>query len=202
MGNNTIPKKMKQHLTVRTFLTLLILVPAISASAQRPAPHTANGPTTPMEVGTVTVSGGLGVGSYYDGDYYNSPFGLKAVVETGVWEAGPGVVTLGGEIGGSFSSGGYQYNNYSSRTVIVAARAAWHYGWQVPGLDTYGGVSAGLGFHHYQYDNPAAYTHNSVLAVPGIYVGASYFVTPTFGFNAEAGHDITDVQFGIIFKLQ
>jgi hypothetical protein len=154
-----------------------------------------------MEVGTVTVSGGIGVGSYYDGDYYNSPFGLKAVIETGVWQAGPGVVTLGGEIGGSFSSGGYQYNDYSSRTVIVAARAAWHYGWQVPGLDTYGGVSAGLGFHHFQYNDPV-YSHNSVLAVPGIYVGASYFVTPTFGFNAEAGHDITDVQVGIIFKIQ
>jgi hypothetical protein len=65
----------------------------------------------------------------------------SAVVEAGLWQAGPGVVTLGGEIGGSFLSGGYQYdNNYSSRTVIVAARAAWHYGWQVPGLDTYGGV--------------------------------------------------------------
>jgi hypothetical protein len=194
---------MTKLLTVRTLLIATLLGIAISSSAQHPGQHAPTGPTTPMEVGTVTVSGGLGVGSYYDGDYYNAAFGLKGVVEAGIWEAGPGVVTLGGEIGGSFSSGGYQYyNNYSSRTVIVAARAAWHYGWQVPGLDTYGGVSAGLGFHHYQYSDPGSYSHNSVIAVPGIFVGASYFVTPTFGFNAEAGHDITDVQVGIIFKIQ
>lgn len=162
----------------------------------------ANGPTTPVKLGSVTVNGGIGIGSSYEGDYYNSPFGLKAAVEWGLWEAGPGVITLGGELGGSFSSGGYQnYNNYSSRTIIVAARAAWHYGWEVPGLDTYGGVSAGLGFHHYHYNNPD-YSHSKVIPVPGIFVGASYFVTPTFGFNAEAGHDITDVQVGVVFKIQ
>jgi hypothetical protein len=200
---NTKPIKMTKRLTLHTLLIATLLGLGFSASAQHPGQHGPTGPTTPIEVGTVTVSGGLGVGSYYDGDYYNSPFGLKAVVEAGIWQAGPGVVTLGGEIGGSFSSGGYQYdNNYSSRTVIVAARAAWHYGWQVPGLDTYGGVSAGLGFHHYQYDDPNTYSHNSVIAAPGIFVGASYFVTPTFGFNAEAGHDITDVQVGVIFKIQ
>jgi hypothetical protein len=198
---NAKPIKMTKLLTVRTLLIATLLGIAISSSAQHQGPPT--GPTTPMEVGTVTVSGGLGVGSYYNGDYYNAAFGLKAVVEAGMWQAGPGVVTLGGEFGGSFSSGGYQYyNNYSSRTVIIAARAAWHYGWQVPGLDTYGGVSAGLGFQHYQYSDPGSYSHNTVLAVPGIFVGASYFVTPTFGFNAEAGHDITDVQVGIIFKIQ
>ena len=174
---------------------------ASSAQHGHPAP---NGPTTPVQLGTVTVNGGIGIGSSYEGDYYNSPFGLKAAIEYGLWEAGPGVITLGGEIGGSFSNGGYQYyNNYNSRTIIVAARAAWHYGWEVPGLDTYGGVSAGLGFHHYSYDNnPNNYSHSSVIAVPGIFVGASYFVTPTFGFNAEAGRDITDIQVGVVFKLQ
>src|ERR1700722_9609079 len=172
---------MTKLVTVRTLLIATFLGLTFSASAQHPGQHAPTGPTTPIEVGTVTVSGGLGVGSYYDGDYYNSPFGLKAVVEAGIWQAGPGVVTLGGEFGGSFSSGSYQYNGYSSRTVIVAARAAWHYGWQVPGLDTYGGVSAGLGFHHYQYDeNPGSYSHSSVIAVPGIFVGASFFLTPSF----------------------
>ncbi len=178
-------------ITVATGLTL-------SASAQHG--KTPNGPVTPFEVGTITVNGGIGVGTEYNGDYYNSPFGLKAAVEYGVWQAGPGVVSLGAEIGGSFSNGGYQnYSNYKSSTVVVAARAAWHYGWEVPGLDTYGGVSAGLGFHHDAYTD---YSHSSVLAVPGIFVGASYFVTPTFGFNAEAGADITDIQVGVILKLQ
>jgi hypothetical protein len=192
---------MKTPLIHRAALLLLCIGFTLASTAQhgRVATH---GPTTPVQLGSVTLNGGIGVGSQYEGDYYNSPFGLKAAIEWGLWQAGPGVITLGGEVGGSFSSGGYQYySNYSSHTVIVAARAAWHYGWLVPGLDTYGGVSAGLGFHHYQYNDPY-YSHNSVLVVPGIFVGASYFVTPTFGFNAEAGHDITDIQIGVVFKLQ
>jgi hypothetical protein len=42
---------------------------------------------------------------------------------------------------------------------------------------------------------------NTVIPIFGAFVGASYFVTPFFGFNAELGYDITDVQAGIIFKL-
>jgi len=187
-------------MTFRAIFTLLCITVTFAASAQRSHPA-ANGPTTPVQVGSVIFNAGIGVGSGYEGDYYNSPLGLKAALEWGLWQAGPGVITLGAEAGGSFSNGGYRnYENYNSRTFVVAARAAWHYGWQVPGLDTYGGVSAGLGFHHYHYDNPD-FTHNSVIAVPGIFVGASYFVTPTFGFNAEAGHDITDIQVGVVFKL-
>jgi hypothetical protein len=194
---------MKIPMIFRSICTAACIAIAITSSAQHAHPSP-NGPTTPVKLGTVIVNAGLGIGSEYEGDYYNSPFGLKAAVEWGLWQAGPGVITLGGELGGSFSNGGYRYyDNYSSHTVVVAARAAWHYGWMVPGLDTYGGVSAGLGFHHYQYyNNPDTYTHNSVIAVPGIFVGASYFVTPTFGFNVEVGHDITDAQFGVVFKLQ
>src|SRR5260221_4284112 len=143
----------------------------------------ANGPTTPVKLGSVTVNGGIGVGSSYEGDYYNSPFGLKAAIEWGLWEAGPGVITLGGEFGGSFSSGGYQnYNNYSSRTIIVAARAAWHYGWEVPGLDTYGGVSAGLGFPQFHYNNPG-YFHSNGITLPVIFLVTSYFLSTTFCFT-------------------
>ena len=161
-----------------------------------------HGTTTPVKLGSVIINLGVGAGSTYDNDYYNSALGLKAAIEWGLWQAGPGVITLGGEIGGSFPNGGYpDHTNYSSHTVIFAARAAWHYGWLVRGLDTYGGVSAGFGFHHYEYDNPDLYTHDSVLGVPGIFVGASYFVTPTFGFNAEAGHDITDIQIGVVLKI-
>ncbi len=182
---------------------LVVIVLCLGISTVSYAQHRqgySNGPTTPVKLGSVVFNAGIGVGSGYEGDYYNSAFGLKAAIEWGLWQAGPGVVTLGGEVGGSFSNGGY-YKNYKSNTIVFAARAAWHYGWLVPGLDTYGGVSGGLGFHHYEYDNPDAYSHNSVIPVPGIFVGASYFVTPTFGFNAEAGHDITDIQIGVVLKI-
>jgi hypothetical protein len=178
-----------------------------TASYAQPGHEIGHGPVTPVRVGTMLFNAGIGAGSGYEGDYYNPAFGIKGAVEWGLWQAGPGVITLGGEAGGSFSNGGYNSNgtndnHYRSSTIIIAARAAWHFGWQVPGLDTYGGFSAGLGFHHFEYDQPAAFSHNTVIPVPGIFVGASYFVTPTFGFNAEAGHDITDIQIGVVFKIK
>ena len=162
-------------------------------------------PVTPVKVGSIVLNLGVGVGSEYKDDYYNSPFGTKLAVEVGVWQAGPGVITLGGELGGSFTRGGY-YSDYKAQTIVVASRAAWHYGWNIRGLDTYGGVSFGAGFHHYEYDNVnndnKAYSGNDAFPVVGGFVGASYFVSPRFGFNAEAGHDITDFQVGIIFKVR
>jgi len=189
------------------FIQVILIVLGISASSMtfaqshRSGSHGGNGPVTPVQLGDVIVNLGVGVGADYKGDDYNTGFGTKIAVEKALWQAGPGVITLGGEVGGSFSNGGYNgYDDYHSSTIVAAVRAAWHYGWQVPGLDTYAGVSAGLGFHHYKYSNPD-YSHSSVIPAPGAFVGASYFVTPNFGFNAEAGYDITSVQIGLVFKL-
>ncbi len=183
-------------------IACLILVLGMGMSNFTYAQSRGKGPVTPIRLGTVTLNLGVGVGAQYKGDYYNSPFGTKAAVEAALWQAGPGVITLGGEIGGSFSNGGNRnFNDYKARTVIIAVRSAWHYGWKVPGLDTYGGVSAGLGFHHHYYKDYNG-NQNEVIPVPGIFVGASYFVSPKFGFNAEAGNDITAFQAGIIFKLK
>ncbi len=184
----------------------ILVVLGISASSMtfaqshRSSHGGGNGPVTPVQLGDVILNLGVGVGADYKGDDYNTGFGTKIAIEKAMWQAGPGVITIGGELGGSWSSGGYNgYDNYHSSTIVAAARAAWHYGWQVPGLDTYGGVSAGLGFHHLKYD--PNYSHSSVIPAPGAFLGASYFVTPNFGFNAEAGYDITSVQIGLVFKL-
>ena len=161
-----------------------------------------HGEVTPVKVGSTVLNLGIGVGADYKGDSYASGFGFKVAAEWGLWQAGPGVITLGPEIGGSFSNGGFHnYDNYQSRTIIIAARSAWHYGWQVPGLDTYGGFSAGLGFHHWGYRNDVDHYQDQVIPAFGGFVGASYFISPQFGFNAEAGYDITNFQVGVIFKL-
>jgi len=68
-------------------------------------------------------------------------------------------------------------------------------------LDTYAGASAGIGFHH-QYDDYNNYTHNTVIPAIGGFIGGSYFIKPNFGFNAEAGFDITNFQVGVVFKIQ
>lgn len=181
-------------------LLFLLGIWSVSSSQTHHRNH-GKGPVTPVKVGSVLLNLGVGVGAPYEGDYYRSAFGTKVAAEWGLWQAGPGVITLGPELGGSFSRKGYR-EDYRTRTFIAAIRSAWHYGWKVPGLDTYGGVSAGIGFHHYEYNDNNLYQDDKVIPVPGIFVGASYFISPAFGFNAEAGYDITNFQVGIVFKLK
>jgi hypothetical protein len=183
---------------VSTLFIFAISVLASQNGFSQSKSNTGTGPVTPMQVGSVFVNLGIGVGADYKGQTYGTAFGFKAAAEFGLWQAGPGVVTLGPEIGGSFSNQGYTGGSYNANTFVVAGRAAWHYGWQVPGLDTYAGFSAGIGFNHYSSFN---YDNNSVIPAFGGFIGGSYFITPTFGFNAEAGFDITMFQVGVVFKL-
>jgi len=183
----------KQNIISTILLGLGIGLAAVSVAQ--------DGNVTPVRKGSLTFNVGAGIGAEYHSNYYNSAFGTKAAIEAGVWQAGPGVVTLGAEIGTSFSDGGHE-ENYKTNTFVVAGRSAWHYGWQVKGLDTYAGLSAGVGFHHYQYNKNGNVSQSEAIPVFGGFVGASYFITPTFGFNVEAGYDITQIQGGIILKLR
>ncbi|MDP4213924.1 MAG: hypothetical protein Q8926_15010, partial [Bacteroidota bacterium] len=62
-----------------------------------------NGEVTPVKVGSAIFNVGIGVGADYRGDSYATGFGFKLAAEFGLWQAGPGVITLGPEVGGSFS---------------------------------------------------------------------------------------------------
>jgi hypothetical protein len=162
--------------------------------------------SAPMEVGSVLANAGIGVGANYYGSYdYGTAFGFKIAADFGLWQAGPGVISLGPEIGGTFSTGAYggiYTGDGTNNTWVIAGRGAWHSGWGVPGLDTYAGASAGIGFNHYSYYTNNSYTNNRVIPTFGGFVGASYFIKPNFGFNAEAGYDITVFQVGVVLKLQ
>jgi hypothetical protein len=190
-------KKMKK---LSVFVLALISF-SISEHAFSQSKHGSgnSGLTNPMKEGTTFVNVGVGVGAGYKNPTYGTPWGFKVSAEYGVWQAGPGIITLGPEIGGTFSGNHKNDNSYISSTFVVAGRAAWHYGWDVPGLDTYGGFSAGIGFNHYTNTNV---DYNSPIPYFGAFAGASYFVTPTFGFNSEFGYDITNFQVGVVFKLE
>jgi hypothetical protein len=185
---NLIPT-MKKQILIPAILFSLGILSAATSSAQS------------FEKGSVTFSAGVGVGAEYNSNYYNSAFGTKAVLEAGMWGAGPGVVSLGAEVGGTFSNGG-TLNNYRARTIVVGGRSAWHHGWNVNGLDTYAGLSAGAGFNQYRYENDGIVRQNEVIPVFGAFVGASYYITPALAVNIEAGRDITQVQAGIILKIK
>jgi hypothetical protein len=192
-------------------LSLTIFAIAVLGFFSAHAQKHGDKPSNIMDVGSVTLNIGVGVGNGYTGTYsndysgvYGTGFGGKVAIERGFWKLGPGVLTLGIEGGGSFSNGsGYNYDNgYKSSIVIFAGRSAYHYGWNVPGLDTYAGLSAGVGFRSYNYiNNTNKDTKHKVDPVIGGFAGASYFFTPKFGVNAEVGNDITYIQGGVIFKL-
>ncbi len=163
----------------------------------------AQSPVSPVQKGSITFNAGVGIGNEYNSNYYNNAFGTKAAIEVGLFQAGPGVITLGAEAGGTFSHGGpSSFDNYKAHTFVIAGRSAWHHGWNVKGLDTYAGLAAGAGFNQFSYDDGGKIKQNEVVPVFGGFVGASYFITPTFGFNVEAGYDITQVQAGVILKLK
>jgi len=188
----------------KTLLTAVGIVVLMAASEQVSAQKSSG---NIMEVGTITLNLGVGFGragygyTGYNGYGYNygNGFGTKLAVERGMWEAGPGVITLGGEIGGAFSTSG----SYKSNIIVVAARSAYHYGWNVPSLDTYGGFSLGPGFRSsdYQSGQNSTSTNHDVVPAFGFFLGGSYFLSSNIGVNAEFGYDITVFQAGVVFKL-
>lgn len=181
-------------------ITPLIILFCVTLASGSFAQSPVHDPNVPVSVGSATLSIGMGAGVNYRNYFSDRIFGAKMALEFGAWHAGPGVMTLGGETGLSFSAG-----NSGGFTFISAARSAWHYGWNVRGLDVYGGFSAGAGFLHSDdkvYHLDGNNYNDQFIPVFGAFAGASYFLTRRFGFNAEAGSDINHFQFGLIFKLK
>jgi hypothetical protein len=169
----------------------------------------------PMLKGSWFINFGFGPGTNWQGTFGKGflPAGQVAV-EVGMWEVGPGIITLGGEFGTIFSSytgtdsryGQGTTYKYNYTEMIVAARAAYHYGWNVQGLDTYGGFAAGPRFTIFTYSIPPGETVKDTPPAVGYgggpFVGASYFFTEFLGANAELGFNITYVQIGLVFKVK
>ena len=188
---------MKQTGLFRLAVSALLCGTLTSSYAQPPVQT----PINPIDVGSISINAGAGFGVPYTGSI-GVPFGVKAAVNWGLANLGRGVITLGFSAGGSFSNGSSEGVAVSTSRIFVLARGAWHYGWVARGLDLYGGLSSGLGADRFHYGDPVDNTDRSAHLVAGIFGGASYFLTPGFGFNAEVGDDITILQLGIIAKIR
>src|SRR6185437_2070699 len=127
------------------------------------------------EAGTNVISAGLGLGSGLTsyGPSSLSP-GFNLQYEKGIWEAGPGVVSLGGYLG--FKDYKYSDPNTTAKWnyTIIGARGAYHYtGLDVENLDVYGGVMISYNNLSYSfYSNGQSYAAGSY----GSYLGLSAFV--------------------------
>ncbi len=162
------------------------------------------GPLDPVKLGSWTVNIGIGPGSTYFGN--GSGFGPaeKVSFETGQWDAGPGIITLGGEF--TLSTFWHTYNPGHHETwtnFFFAARSAYHYGWDVEGLDTYGGIPLGIAFCAHTWDAKGGSSgYTPVYPYFGFFFGASYFFTRKFGVNGEVGFNSTHANMGVIFRLK
>ena len=161
-------------------------------------------PIDPVRLGSWVMNAGIGPGAHYFGNGAGFGPALKGSFETGMWDLGPGVVTLGGETALSFFSNHYGDGwNESWSNFFLGARGAYHYGWDVEGLDTYGGIPLGIGFCvHGAGDHPGNSGVTPVYPYVGIFFGASYFITKSFGINGEVGYNSTHANIGVVFKLK
>jgi hypothetical protein len=113
---------------------------------------------------------------------------------------------LGGQIGTSFfwyhlSYRDVQYR-YSWTNLGFVFRGAYHYGWNVPSLDTYAGFGAGTCFSMYNnggYDSGRKSSHVGFL--PTVFFGGSYFFNNIIGVNAELGYNFAYATIGLNFRL-
>jgi hypothetical protein len=173
----------------KTLATLLILTSLLTINLQT---HAQEPPTDPIEVGTWMINANIGLGGhFYDGSRMLYGLGFKVAAQTGLWQIGPGVVSLGAEAGMGLAS--YQGSNFSR--FNLAPRGNYHYGWNVPGLDTYGGMSVGLGFGTH-----SGQAGSNLLFYGDLYAGASYFFLENFAVNTELG--VGSMQFMIGFAYR
>jgi hypothetical protein len=192
---------MKKYKMIVGILLLIILA--------GPGIHAAKGPTDPVGKGDWILNFGFGPGTHWWSNGYGFGPAAKVAFETGMWQLGPGVLTLGGETGFSFFTNKY-YLDYKETWInfVFGARSAYHYGFNVPGLDVYGGIPAGIGFCVYtdKYVTGGPHTgykgYSPVFPYFGVFFGGSYFFTRTLGINGEIGYNITYANIGMVFQLK
>ncbi|MEI7661302.1 MAG: hypothetical protein WCK34_03860 [Bacteroidota bacterium] len=187
---------MRRSLQMLLLTLVSLFITQLNANAQ--------GPLDPVKLGTWTINIGIGSGAHYFGNGLGIGPAEKISCETGMWDVGPGVITLGGEF--TCSSFWHHFGDgwkESWTNFFVAARSAYHYGWDVDGLDTYGGIPVGIGFcAHTLGSQPGNHGYTPVYPYFGFFVGASYFFTKTIGINGELGYNSTQANIGVIIKLK
>lgn len=190
--------KMKTSITIILFLAFIVGSPGQSFSG--------NGPVDPAGPGSGILGIGFGPGIPF---YGGSGFGPAIIVhyDHSIWQAGPGTISLGGQIGTSFFWYHYSHQEvnykYSWTNIGIVFRGAYHYGWKVPGLDTYAGFGAGTWFSMYNDGGYADSGRNSshVGFLPTVFFGGSYYFNEVVGVNAELGYNFAYASIGLNFRL-
>jgi hypothetical protein len=167
--------------------------------------YSGNGPDDPAGPGSGILGFGFGPGIPY---FSSTGFGPAILVhyDYSIWRAGPGTISLGGQAGTSFFREDYSheglYYKYSRTNLGFVFRGAYHYGWKVPGLDTYAGFGAGtlVSIHNDNWNDPGK-KYVEVGFLPTAFFGGSYFFSDLVGVNAECGYNFAYISVGLNFRL-
>lgn len=193
----------------KILLTLTITLVTLSSFAQD------------FEKGDNFITLGFGVdpyGGYKSNNIFTGAAKKTAVgpiilmYERGVTDIlGIGRIGAGGGIAQSFytrswSSSNYTYKESQSRTSIIF-RAAYHFEFNVDKMDVYAGVGGAAHFYSetYKTDDPfgtyVAKTGSHLGGGHYVFGGIRYYFTPSFGVYAEAGHGVSALNGGLVFKF-
>lgn len=169
-----------------------------------------------MEVGKNNLGIGIGAGRNYYGSLSGFTPAGRINFDHGFFNAGPGVITIGGSVGVSNHSYKYTYWGYTEKyrwtNFVIATRCAWHYNFGKIGpekLNAYAGIGLGLRIesYKYSYDGPYVYdpyyneSDGGVFPHFATFVGGSYQMSDNFGFFAEVGYDVTSALIGINLRF-
>ena len=168
-----------------------------------------------FEAGTNVISGGIGIGSSLaSGFTYGSQSpGFSVGYDRGIWEAGPGVVSLGGYVGiktykyGFVDNTGFAYS-YKWNYTIFGVRGAYHFtGINVENLDLYAGVMIAYDNLNFTYSNNSGTTfsgnagsYNSGLGV-SVFGGARYYFAGNLAVYGELGYGVSILGIGLSYKF-
>lgn len=168
-----------------------------------------------FEAGTNVISAGIGLGSSLaSGFTYGSQSpGFSVAYDRGIWEAGPGVISLGGYLGfksfkyGYVDNSGFAFSDKWSYTIF-GVRGAYHFtGINVDNLDLYAGVMIAYDNLNFTYSDNAgtsysanAGSYNSGLGV-SIFGGARYYFAGNLAVFGELGYGVSILGLGLSYKF-
>lgn len=158
-----------------------------------------------FEKGGNYITTGFGFDPFYHPLGY---YGIGPVVvgyERGITDIlGIGRIGVGGTFAASFYPGTYSNGvKYNGNRFSIMGSAAYHFEFDIPKMDVYAGIHAGVNIINEPYYNYYAVYGLKSRVVPtvGAFGGIRYYFTKVFGVYAEVGYGISAVRGGMVFAF-
>lgn len=152
--------------------------------------------------GTNVVSAGIGFGSSLSSYSGSQSPAISLQYERGLWQAGPGVISLGAYLG--FKTSKYNGDGYSYKWsyTIIGVRGAYHFTQlKVKNLDLYGGVM--LAYNNLHFTDSQGNSTRNYASTTGfsLFIGGRYYFAQNIGVFLELGYGVANANVGLSLKF-